>query len=91
MPTRRCAKSILGLISFGWVSYWTSRSVKLPEASGEWLKSENMEDALRELFDRFGPDIMALTFKESLFIDNTNRPLIFFRWLPGMAKIDIPF
>ncbi len=34
---------------------------------------------------------MALTFKESLFIDNTNRPLIFFRWLPGMAKIDIPF
>jgi hypothetical protein len=71
--------------------YWVSRSVKLPEPRGEWLKSENMEDALRELFDRFGPDIMAPTFKENLFIDNTNRPLIFFRWLPGMANIDIPF
>lgn len=70
---------------------WVSRAVKLPEERSERLKAENMEDAVREFSERFGAEIKAPTFKENLFLDSTNRPLIFFRWLPGMAKIDIPF
>ncbi len=71
--------------------YWSPKGVKLPEQRGEWLKAEEIEDALKELYERFDPEIMSRVFSDSLFISRENRPMIFFRWIPDGDDLDIPF
>jgi hypothetical protein len=86
-------KSYIEHHQFNRKRYWAPRSIKLPEASGEWMQAENIDQAVQELFTRFDTAVMVDVFKKnSLYINDANTPMIFFRHIPDQNNpLPIPF
>lgn len=84
------SKSYLEHHQFNRKRYWVPKSVKLPDSSGEWMRAQNVAEAIQELHSRFDTAIMVEAAKDkSLYITEANVPMIFLRYLPKEGE-DLP-
>lgn len=73
--------------------YWAPRSIKLPEASGEWMQAEYLVQVIEELKLRFDSAIIIQAMNDnSIYINESNTPLLFFRYMPDEDNpLPVPF
>lgn len=86
-------KSYIEHHQFNRKRYWSPRTIKLPESTGEWLQAEYLADAVQEIYSRFDSAIMIEAIKDkSIYITEANTPMIFFRYLPDEENpLPVPF
>jgi hypothetical protein len=86
-------KSYIEHHQFNRKRYWSPRTIKLPESTGEWLQAERLADAVQEIYSRFDTAIMVEAIKDnSIYITEANTPMIFFRYLPDEENpLPVPF
>ena len=85
-------KSYLAHHKFNRRRYWSPRTINLPEPHAEWMKADEVKDAIEELHRRVGSALTFEDFEKSIFVSIEKVPLIFFRHIPCEPREgDTPF